>query len=195
MAQTKKRRYRPGLTKKRLNNKKFFRTEDAILKVILREKDYMGLGTMAKKVGVARSTVYYHHRAIKEIVPDYKVYILMEYKRMMRKALKNNDIRIKQVYLKMLTFIMINRRLFMVFDKMGDKSEMSKMVDELRTKIEEVTGLPHSSEKVFVVLRGELLAILEKWGESEYDEMMIEEVLGDLSYLTNTARNRLKGVV
>ena len=190
----KRKRYRPGITEKRLRNKKFRKTEDAILEVMLKEKDYMGLGAMAKEVGVARSTVYYHHRTVRAIVPDYKAYILMKYRRMIRKVLRNRRVRMRMVYLNMLTFMVINRRAFMIFDRVGDKSVMVVMIDELRRKVETMARLPRNSRKAFVVFRGEVLAILEKWSENAYDEAEIGEVLSDLSYLTETARTRLKGV-
>ena len=76
----------------------------------------------------------------------------------------------------------------MIFDRVGDKSVMVVMIDELRRKVETMARLPRNSRKAFVVFRGEVLAILEKWSENAYDEAEIGEVLSDLSYLTETAR-------
>ncbi len=46
-----------GITEKKLRNRRFRRTEEAILKVFFEEDIYIGIGKMAKKAGVARSTV------------------------------------------------------------------------------------------------------------------------------------------
>ena len=81
-----KRRF--GLTEKRMNDRRFRRVEEAILKVVINEDYYIGVGEMAKKIGVARSTVYNHHRAVREIIPDYEKYLLSRYNRIINKILK-----------------------------------------------------------------------------------------------------------
>lgn len=61
-----------GITEKRLNDKRFKKTEEAILGAFFDKNGYITVMEIAKKVGVTRSTIYGHHRVMREIVKDYK---------------------------------------------------------------------------------------------------------------------------
>ena len=68
-----------GITEKRLKDKRFKKTEEAILRVFFETKECISVKSLAIKIGVARSTIYCHHKSIREILPDYEKYILKEF--------------------------------------------------------------------------------------------------------------------
>ena len=138
--------YNPGITEKRLNNRRFKRTEEAILRTFFEEDVFIGTKDMAKKAGVARSTFYHHHRTVREIVPDYKRYIMRKYSYMVRKL--NNKTDLKIVFERMMIFIIQNRQVFEILLKTGDNSIIMNMLELLRPKIVRHTKLPSNHEKI-----------------------------------------------
>lgn len=186
-----KKRKHPGITEKRLGNRRFRRTEDAIIKAFFECGQYAAAEKIARRAGVARSTIYYHHQAVSEILPNYKKYIIKSYTRMIGKLLKQKQAKMKQVFLSLLTFIMRNRSIFMIFAKAHDTEVMRTMVERLRSKVESFARLPKNSEQTFQIYKGEIVALLEKWGEQGYREKEMPTMLGNMMYLTETARARL----
>lgn len=181
----------PGITERRMNNRRFRKTEDAIMRAFFECGQYAEAEKIARRAGVARTTVYYHHRAVKEILPDYKRYLLRSYTRTINKILKKKQARMKQIFLTLLAFMMRNRGIFMILAKAHDREVMRTMIERLRGKIESFARLPKNSEKMFRVYRGEMTSLLENWGERGYHEREITGVLGDMMYLTETMRMRL----
>lgn len=190
MAKKSKRKH-PGITEKRMNNRRFRKTEDAIVRAFFDCGACAGMSEVARRAGMARSTVYYHHSAVREILPDYKRYIIRDYTRMIGKMLRKKQMRMKQVFLTILAFMARNRGIFMLFAKVHDTEVMREMMGRLRGKVESFARLPRNSDKIFQVYRGEVVAVLERWGEDGYKDGKMTEVLGDMMYLTETARVRL----
>ena len=124
-----KRRF--GLTEKRMNDRRFRRVEEAILKVVINEDYYIGVGEMAKKIGVARSTVYNHHRAVREIIPDYEKYLRSRYNRIINKILKRREMRIRDVMRHVLIFVLHNREVFMFLEKCGRRGIYGQMMTKM----------------------------------------------------------------
>lgn len=182
-----------GLTDKRMANKRFRKTEEAILKVFFEGDYYMCAGEVARKIGVARSTVYNHHRAVREILPDYEKYVLRKYRMVVRRRIK--DIRLKSLYTRMLFFIVREKRIFGMLVKNGRRGVFEEMVLELRTKIVSYTRLPKNSEKMFRVYTSEIMELVAEWGERGFDEAEVFGILKDMMYLTDTMRVRLKGLL
>lgn len=84
---------RGNLMIQKMKDQRFRKTEEKILAVFL-DGDFDTMGQIAKKIGVARSTVYIHHHTIREILSDWEEYILVEYSSRMKKDAKNIDMRI-----------------------------------------------------------------------------------------------------
>ena len=182
----------PGITEKRMANKRFRRTEDAILRVFFEEVNYVSVDEMAKKIGVSRSTIYYHHRAVREIIPDYEVFLLRRYRRKIRKVMRRKGVHMKTVYINMLLFIIRHREGFTVMMRNGNREILEKMVLEVTPKTGWHGGLPKNTEKVLRIYVCEVTEVLWLWGEDGFLEDGIKQVLRDVVYLTNTARQRLK---
>lgn len=180
-----------GLTEKRMANKRFRKTEEAILRVFFEGDYYICVREVAKKVGVARSTIYIHHRAVREILPDYEKYILRKYGRIFRRMMRNKNVRLKNLYLKMLLFIMQEKKIFGMLIKNGRRMALEEMILKMKEKIISHAKLPKNSEKMFKIYISEVMGLVAEWEKSNFAEAKVEELLGDMMYLADTMRNRL----
>ena len=185
--------YSPGITEKRLNNRRFRRSEEAILRIFFEEKIFIGAKDMAKKAGVARSTFYHHHRTVREIVPDYKRYILRKYNRLVKKVDNKNDLRM--VFERMMIFIVQNKKIFEILLKTGDNSVLRNMLMLLRSEIIKYARLPKNHDKAIEVYFDEVVGLITRWIENGCDNDGRMVLIVDVIYLTNTLRPRLKGLV
>ena len=188
-----KRRF--GLTEKRMNDRRFRRVEEAILKVVINEDYYIGVGEMAKKIGVARSTVYNHHRAVREIIPDYEKYLLSRYNRIINKILKRREMRIRDVMRHVLIFVLHNREVFMFLEKCGRRGIYGQMMTKMELELSRRLRLPNNYQKMYIVYRGEVMELMAEWVKNGVVEEEMNELLGDIVGLTDTMRIRLKGLL
>ena len=188
-----KRRF--GLTEKRMNDRRFRRVEEAILKVVINEDYYIGVGEMAKKIGVARSTVYNHHRAVREIIPDYERYLLSRYNRIISKILKRREMRIRDVMRHVLIFVLHNREVFMFLEKCGRRGIYGQMMTKMELELSRRLRLPNNYQKMYIVYRGEVMELMAEWVKNGVVEEEMNELLGDIVGLTDTMRIRLKGLL
>ena len=181
-----------GLTEKRMNDRRFRRVEEAILKVMTDEDYYIGMGEMAKKIGVARSTVYNHHRTTREIIPDYERYLLNRYNRMMNKILKRKGMRLKDIMRHVLIFVLHNKEVFMFLEKCGHRRVCGQMVMKMEPELSRKLKLPKNRQKMYIVYRGEVLELMAEWVRNGVIEEKMDELLDDIMGLTDTMRIRLK---
>lgn len=180
-----------GLTEKRMADKRFRKTEEAILKVFFEDGYYICAKEVAEKAGVSRATVYNHHRMIREILLDYEKYVLRKYKRTIRKVIKDKRMRLAKIYLRVLLFMVKEKKIFGMLIKNGRRAMLEKMVFEIKTKIVNYAGLPKNSEKMFKIYVSEVTGLLVEWSQSGFKETEIESLLRDIIYLTDTLRIRL----
>lgn len=185
-------RYHPGITDKRLNNRRFYRTEEAILRAFFDSNGFTGVGKVTQKAGVARSTFYHHHRAVDKIITDYKNYILLKYKKMVKGILNSKNVSIRVLYSKTIFFIIHNKKVFKILLMGEDNEVFENMVLRLQPSLVSLMRLPKNSEKIFLVYTGEVVALLSDWCKNGAHEDNIGHLLDELLYLTDTARIRLK---
>ncbi len=183
-----------GITEKRLKDKRFKKTEEAILRVFFEAKEYISVKSLAIKIGVARSTIYCHHKTMRDILPDYEKYILKKYSRMVRGLVKNK-ISIKALYINMLLFILRDKKIFEILLKNRDKVVFEEMILKIEFVVEKEIKLPKNSEKLYRVFVGEMMALIERWGKDGFSEDGMNGVLFDMLSLTRTARTRLAGLL
>lgn len=166
-----------------MKDRRYRKTEGTILEVFFGEAgNNITMKKLAELAGLPRSTMYVHHHAIKEIIPDYERYVLLEYIINIKKKLKNPEL--KFLYLDLLLFIIRNRNIFEMFLKFGDREILVKMLEELKM----VVG---GSDRVFRIFVSEVIEIIFEWGREGFPEDELEKVLTDIMYLTNTAKERL----
>lgn len=180
-----------GLTEKRMADKRFRKTEEAILKVFFEDGYYMCAKEVAERAGVSRATVYNHHRVIREILQDYEKYILRKYRRMIRKVTKDKGTRLVRIYLRVLLFMVKEKKIFGMLIKNGRRTVLETMLFEIKTRIVNYAGLPKNSEKMFKIYVNEVTGLMVEWGRSGFMETEIENLLKDIMYLTDTLRSRL----
>ena len=182
---------RSGLTEKKLRDRRFRRTEEAILKVFFEEDVYIGIDSLAKRIGVARSTVYHHHKKMREIVPDYRKYFLRNYKRGISKILSKKDLRINTLYEYIAYFLLRYKMEFTVLLKGKDHETLVQIMSIIRNKIESAMRLPKNSDKIYSIYASEVVELIRDWAVKGFSEQEIVKLVSDIMYLTTTMRERL----
>ena len=185
-------RIKTVLFEKKMKDYRFRKNEETIIKVYRAEyKNEITTKKLAKEAGVCRATMYFHHRSTKEILPDYRKYLLVQYSRGLKSKINKENILIKTLFLDVLLFIVKNKNIFEMFLQFGDKSVLEKMLWKLKPRIVDFTGISEQSDKSFRIFVSEAIEIIVEWGEKGFSEMEIERVLGDIMYLAKTAKTRL----
>lgn len=175
-----------------MKDRRYRRTEDRILTVFFdeNEKDCT-MSKMARKARVGRSTIYTHHHAMREIIPDYEDYILAEYSAIARRRLKTKNSSLRIIYLDMLIFVLRHKKIFKMFLKYGDRKILERMVGKLEGRLARYMRFPKRYKKIFRIYVNEIVGVIEEWGEKGFSEKEIEKLLNDVMYLTETAHDRL----
>lgn len=185
---------RCGITEKRLKNARFRKTEETILRVFF-EGECRCICKLAKRAGVHRTTVYFHHHRVVAIPTDYQHYVLYMYKKTLKRLISGGDGKIETVFEITLLFMMQNKKLFKVALYTGDTTVYRKMVWMLRPLIEKSMGLPKNSKRMFNVYASEIVALMDEWGKKDYLEEEMKTVLKNILYLTKSLRTRLAPIM
>ena len=181
-----------AITDQRLKNRKFRQIEDAILKVYIRTwKRDVTVVDVARQLGVARSTIYRHHKTMKSIIYDYEKYILQKYKAFVGRYIQKDDVTVRELMRRTLFFILMHKSLFKMMMDCGGGFVVGEMLDCLKGKILREYRLPLQSNKIFRIYKNELMGLVEEWRKTDFSEVEINSVLKDIIYLTNTLRIRL----
>lgn len=176
------------LTERKLRDARFRKTEDAILDVFF-EEDGMKLSVveLAQKIGVNRTTIHRHHRAMYEMVEDYEKYILKEYENLIYMIRKRGNVGLRRLYYEMIMFILKNRRVFTMLISRRKLRVIEEMILALRLDM----GLLCSSERVVRVYTGEIVGLIADWGIEGFREVEMVKLLNNIMYLTEVAKERL----
>ena len=175
----------------RLKERRFWKNEGKSVDIYMRKHEDLTVGKIARKTGLSRSTVYAHHHAIREIIPDYENYILSEYSRIIRKKMRKKDVQLKSLYLDMLVFILRNQKIFEMFLEFNDREIMIRMISKLENKIIDFARLPKEPGKILRVYMSEVVEIIFEWGNKKFSDEVLFKVLSDIMYLTETCGERL----
>lgn len=182
---------RVGLTEKRMQDKRFRKTEEMILKVFFEEDYYVSMQDVAKKIGVARSTVYNHHRAVREILPDYEKYILRKYKNIIAHMLRKKNVKLKTIYTRTLFFIIQEKRIFELAIKKERRGMIFGMVFMNKGKIMRRARMPQDKEKILRIYASEVVELIVDWGKAGFKVDEVEKIVEEMMYLTDTMMARL----
>lgn len=175
-----------GRAERKMGNKKFRRIEEAILIAYFRLKNFPNAGVIAKWARISRSTLYRHHTTVYGIPQDYTKYLIIQYKRSMRKILSKENVSVRTVIYCMLTFMTINRKNLIKLLELGNNVALNEMIDFLKIRVVEEWENEKNPEVIFDIYKGEVLGVIEKWGKAGFSEKRMKKVLGVVLYFTET---------
>lgn len=176
---------------KKFQNYRFRKTEEAIFNAFFADKKMPTPGVLARRAKISRSTLFRHYRTVYEIVPGYERRIYRKYTRMVGVILKNKRVKIKEIYLKILIFIVINKKDFKMILLRGNGAIFEKMIWRLEKRICGNYFLPKNSKQIFGIYVKEISGVIEEWGKRDFNKNEIEVILNKIMYLTDTIRSRL----
>ena len=174
---------------KQFQNYRFRKTEEAIIDAFFASKDIPTTGVLARRAGVSRSTLFRHHKTVYKVVPNYERRMYNKYTKMLRQIFRNGEM--KEIYLKILVFIVANKRFFKLILAYKDSVIFEKMIWRLESKICSEYCLPRKTKLIFGIYVKEIAGVLEEWGKCEFDMNKTETVLRKIMYLTETIQVRL----
>ena len=181
-----------GISKKRLQNRRFRKTEDQILQVYFCAHYDIGVKKLAREVGVARSTVYLHHKSLNRISADYRHYILYMYGGMVKKLEgKEPDALIDRTLL----FVLQNKKYFRVVLKAYGDEVFKTMMMRLRSRLEKKMGLPKNGDRIYIIYACEVSGLIEVWAKNGFKKEEMTKLYKDVLSLTKTARVRLAQIM
>ncbi len=184
-------RYYPGITDRRLNNRRFYRTEEAILKAFF-DDNSLSTREVAKHAGIARSTFYHHHQSTAKIITDYQKYIADKYKRLAKKMLSAQKTPIRMMYERIFLFTIQYKKIFKILQMNKELSILKYMIRRMQPRLVEAMRLPKNSARIFLVYEGEVASLMDAWCRKGMMEDEINQLLDEIVFLTETARVRLK---
>ena len=175
-----------------MNDLRFRKNENLILTIFVSEyKNDITVKKIARRAGLSRSTIYAHHHAVKEILPDYERYVLVEYSGLAQKRLWRRNAQLRAIFLDMLVFILRNKKIFEMFLEFNDRAIFYKMIGKIQGKIIRSMRLPRNCDKILKIYESEIAEVIFEWGKRGFSEKELEKVLSDIMYLTSTCKNRL----
>ena len=177
---------------KHLKDRRFRKNENLILDIFISEKgSNVTTKKIAKKAKLGRATIYFHHRAVAAIIPDYEKYILASFSASIKKRLLQKNAQLKILYLDMLVFILRHKKIFKMFLKFDDRKIINQMIHRLENKIRNFSRLSEKSTRIWKIYVGEITEVIFIWGRAGFPENKLTEVLSDIMYLTETFADRL----
>lgn len=174
-----------------MQNKRYYKTEEAILEVLLKSKTMPSTAELTKKARISRSTLYRHHRAMPGIIPDYERDILIIFRREFKNTLKSSSLNLESIYFKMLIFVLRHKRVFRILFRYSGDRVAENMVLEVKTQIVQICRLSKGTDRMFKIYAKEVAGIIEDWGENGFSEDNTSRILRDIIHLTTTMRQRL----
>lgn len=164
----------------KMKDRRYKKTEERILTVFFDER-FETMREIAKRAGVARSTIYTHHHKAVEILPDWEAYILAEYQLSIKRKIETRSV--KSLYLETLVFILKNRKFFEVFLKFDDREIIIKMIFMIWNV--------EKSNKVLRIIASGVVEIIFDWAERGFSKKELEKVLSEIMYLSETIKGKL----
>ena len=172
-------------------NKRYQKTEEAILEALMNSQSLPTAGALIKKAHISRSTLYRHHKTVPGIIPDYEREILTRYRNVVRRLVRHKNTQVRTICLRTLVFIMAEQRTFRMLLKYSGGMVIERMILQLRGKLKSAYYLPTNPDKILRVYAKEIVGVIEEWSELGFKEKDIERTLRKIMYLTESMRQRL----
>lgn len=177
------------ITDKKLRDKRFRKTEEAIILAFIEAKERLSPERIIRIAHISRSTLYRHHHSIQDIAPDYEEYILRKYHSFIKHNCNKKGTNCGFLYHRILVFISVNHILIDFLLRFGNQNIIEQMILELNTTISIYEDF---SEEIFYIYAKEVSGVIEKWGTGGYSRESITPTVRKITYLTDTALHRLK---
>ena len=178
-----------GLTEKMMKDKRFRRTEEAILTAVIPIKGELSVSRIVKDASISRSTFYHHHKTVQSIIYDYETYIIKQFLKLINRW--NQNQRLKVYYEQTLLFINANKVVVDYLLERGKSTIIEDMVKIIEPMIIRTYKIPKNRELMLAVYRKEVLGIIEEWRKIGFKNEEMKKVLGNIMYLTESLRGRL----
>ena len=178
------------ITDKKPTSRRYDKTENCFLMEFLEKGGNVTVTEMARKLGVARSTFYYHHKKMVGMVRDYKEWVLDDYHQLIQE-MSGKNATMTNLFLRILIFIKNHSMVFRVLVILETKDVLLEMVLVLKPEVERFARLSKGSSRLFEIYAYEVAGILKIWVEEGMPEEKMKVVLDDLMILTSTINKRL----
>ena len=178
------------LTEKNMSNKRFRTTEKAIFVAYCKLKDYPTAKKLARVAKISRTTLYRHHQKAQTIPIDYENYLIKAYTKTTKCLIKRAP-DLKILILRTLIFIYNHREVIKALFNDNHKEIIKQMFRLLKPSIIDEWHLAGDLAKMYNIYANEVLGVIEAWGAKGFPKNSIDQVLNDIMYLTDTARQKL----
>lgn len=168
------------ITKKKLSNKRFRKSEEAIIMAVFSSNKDKDLKSIMKEIKLSRTTFYRHHSSMYQILADYEKYMVLEFK----KRIENNN-EIRSNYWQALIFLSEHKNIV----NFSLKQENGKIIEKIVKTIK--IELINPSETILEIYQKEIIALIETWIKAGFKKEEIEKTLNGIIYLSKTAHTRL----
>jgi len=173
-----------------MSNKRFRTTEKAIFIAYCKLKDYPTAKKLTRVAKISRTTLYRHHQKAQTIPLDYENYLIKIYAKTIRNLIKR-DSGLKILILRTLIFVYNHREVFKALFGDNHKEVIKQMLKILKPSIIDEWHLAGDLAKMYNIYANEVLGVIEAWGAQGFPKNSIDQVLNDILYLTDTARQKL----
>ena len=181
------------ITEAKLKNKRFEKTENAILMAFSSAREILSVSRLIKIARVSRSTFYRHHETVYKIIPDYEKYILKKYRNYTYRLIKIKNIRLKALCERTLAFMVVYRGVLQFLHAHGSTNLNESMLLLLKPKIISAGKISHPD--IFDIYIKEVATVITKWQQNGFNKDEIPSTVHKIMYLTNTAHERLSPIV
>lgn len=177
------------ITIQKLKNRRFQKTEDAILMTFCLFKGNLSIQKLIKTAQISHSTFYRHHHSIHEIVPSHEQFILQRYKKTIRKLTKSENCQLKIIFQRTLIFLIINQKDMQFLLQHGNPNFTETLILVLGPQL--LASDKIKNQAMLQIYVKEISSLIENWQRSGFKKDEIPTVIEKIMYLTDTARIRL----
>lgn len=174
-----------------MQNQRFYKTEHSIFIAYYSFKNYPTAKMLARRAQISCSTLYRHHHRTQDIPCDYEDFLLSKFNKHIEKVCRKGNFSFRRFYLYFLVYIFNNRPYFLALFRDNHKSIVISMLKNVKPFILSKWHLAENTDKMYSVYTHEILGLIENWAKCNFSKKMLEQTLGDIMYLTNSAYAQL----
>lgn len=176
---------------KKLTNKKFRRTEEAIVSALVNSRREITQSKLLKLANISRSTLYRHHLNFHNIGSDYEKFLIRSHRTLIKRLI-NNGTTLPNIYYRTIAFLEKNRNIVTLVIRYGNRNFIETLLKNLQPAV--IKSAKIKNDKVFTIYIKEVSGLIEGWVNSGFPRDGIEPLLSQISYLTKTANQHLSPI-